>query len=177
MDGDPGVESEVDSFSLVLPLPFRVAIILVLGRMLVFHEAQGSLTSNRSMGLGSESALSLPTQDCMWTDDCVRSDQLTCLGRSGAHSLSSTSYSTPHVAPPLNVSIGNLRYRPISCISPALLDHYSRQSGQGLGLSVDTAALPHLPRREHCHSFASPLSIRPITIRGDSEAHKYRQNS
>jgi hypothetical protein len=31
MDGDPGVESEVDSFSLVLPLPFRVAIILVLG--------------------------------------------------------------------------------------------------------------------------------------------------
>jgi len=31
MDGDPSVEPEVDSFSLVLPLPYRVAIILVCG--------------------------------------------------------------------------------------------------------------------------------------------------
>lgn len=31
MDGDPAVEPEVDSFSLVLPLPYRVAIIIVLG--------------------------------------------------------------------------------------------------------------------------------------------------
>ena len=33
MDGDPGVEPEVDAFSLVLPLPFRVGIILVLGML------------------------------------------------------------------------------------------------------------------------------------------------
>ena len=31
MDGDPGVESELDSFSRILPLPYRVAIILVCG--------------------------------------------------------------------------------------------------------------------------------------------------
>ncbi|KIX09545.1 uncharacterized protein Z518_00625 [Rhinocladiella mackenziei CBS 650.93] len=31
MDGDPAVEPEVDSFSLVLPLPYRVAIIIVFG--------------------------------------------------------------------------------------------------------------------------------------------------
>jgi hypothetical protein len=31
MDGDPAVEPELDSFSLVLPLPYRVAIIIVLG--------------------------------------------------------------------------------------------------------------------------------------------------
>jgi len=31
MDGDPAVEPEVDSFSLALPLPYRVAIITVLG--------------------------------------------------------------------------------------------------------------------------------------------------
>lgn len=31
MDGDPSVEPEVDSFSQVLPLPYRVAIIIVLG--------------------------------------------------------------------------------------------------------------------------------------------------
>ncbi|KAK5170813.1 hypothetical protein LTR04_003241 [Oleoguttula sp. CCFEE 6159] len=32
MDGDPAVEPELDSFSLFLPLPYRVAFILVLGR-------------------------------------------------------------------------------------------------------------------------------------------------
>ena len=31
MDGDPAVEPEVDLFSLVLPLPYRIAIILVFG--------------------------------------------------------------------------------------------------------------------------------------------------
>ncbi|KAI9739559.1 MAG: protein-ER retention protein [Cirrosporium novae-zelandiae] len=31
MDGDPAVEPELDSFSVVLPLPYRVALILVLG--------------------------------------------------------------------------------------------------------------------------------------------------
>lgn len=32
MDGDPSVEPELDSFSLFLPLPYRVALIIVLGR-------------------------------------------------------------------------------------------------------------------------------------------------
>lgn len=31
MDGDPAVEPELDTFSLILPLPYRVAVILVLG--------------------------------------------------------------------------------------------------------------------------------------------------
>ena len=31
MDGDPTVERELDTFSLILPLPYRVAIIIVLG--------------------------------------------------------------------------------------------------------------------------------------------------
>jgi len=39
MDGDVGVEPEVDSFSLVLPLPYRVAIIVVLGMPPAGHPA------------------------------------------------------------------------------------------------------------------------------------------
>lgn len=31
MDGDPAVESELDTFSLLLPLPYRIAVIFVLG--------------------------------------------------------------------------------------------------------------------------------------------------
>lgn len=35
MDGDPAIEPELDTFSLYLPLPYRVAFILVLGTMLI----------------------------------------------------------------------------------------------------------------------------------------------
>ena len=31
MDGDPAVEPELDTFSLILPLPYRIAVIVVLG--------------------------------------------------------------------------------------------------------------------------------------------------
>jgi hypothetical protein len=31
MDGDPAVEPELDSFSLTIPLPYRVALTVVLG--------------------------------------------------------------------------------------------------------------------------------------------------
>lgn len=31
MDGDPAVEPELDAFSLILPLPYRIAVIFVLG--------------------------------------------------------------------------------------------------------------------------------------------------
>ena len=34
MDGDPAVEPELDTFSLILPLPYRVAVILVLGMVI-----------------------------------------------------------------------------------------------------------------------------------------------
>lgn len=34
MDGDPGVEPVLDGFSQILPLPYRVAIILVAGEAL-----------------------------------------------------------------------------------------------------------------------------------------------
>lgn len=32
MDGDPAVEPELDAFSLILPLPYRIAVIVVLGK-------------------------------------------------------------------------------------------------------------------------------------------------
>ena len=37
MDGDPAVEPELDTFSLILPLPYRVAVIFVLGNSHSFH--------------------------------------------------------------------------------------------------------------------------------------------
>lgn len=38
MDGDPEAELELDGFTLILPLPYRVAIILVAGKMSGCHD-------------------------------------------------------------------------------------------------------------------------------------------
>ena len=37
MDEDPAVEPELDAFSLILPLPYRIAVIFVLGNSHAFH--------------------------------------------------------------------------------------------------------------------------------------------
>ena len=57
MDGDPAVEPELDTFSLILPLPYRVALILVLGRPASFPASllcanQDSLTMEQAFGHG-----------------------------------------------------------------------------------------------------------------------------
>lgn len=59
MDGDPGVEPELDSLSLTLPLPYRVALVTVLGMPSPFYLfLLYILTGNRSLGVGRESAVS-----------------------------------------------------------------------------------------------------------------------
>lgn len=55
MDGDPAVESELDGFSRVLPLPYRVALIIVLG-MQTTAGLFGDLLltfNRRHLGMGS----------------------------------------------------------------------------------------------------------------------------
>lgn len=47
MDGDPAVESELDSFSLTFPLPYRVAFIVVLG---TWHSGHATSPSPFSLG-------------------------------------------------------------------------------------------------------------------------------
>ena len=63
MDGDPGVESEVDSFSLFLPLPYRVAIILVSGWCASWERRAHLADTIRHMGMGIQSSISPPRQD------------------------------------------------------------------------------------------------------------------
>jgi hypothetical protein len=43
MDGDPAVEPELDGFSRVLPLPYRVALIIVLGTYSALNTSHGYL--------------------------------------------------------------------------------------------------------------------------------------
>lgn len=41
MDFNPGEEPQLDAFSLTLPLPYRVAIIVVFGKATCFMEGDG----------------------------------------------------------------------------------------------------------------------------------------
>jgi len=71
MDGDPAVEPELDTFSLYLPLPYRVAFVLVLGiyrpyygRPIVsFRSGVSTDNFRRHLGLGSEPSLPFSSQD------------------------------------------------------------------------------------------------------------------
>jgi hypothetical protein len=78
MDGDPAVEPALDAFSRVLPLPYRVALIIVLGTV---HSAIMSqswmlwtllIILRRRLGLGREPPLSPSNQDRMLTS-CLTS--------------------------------------------------------------------------------------------------------
>jgi len=62
MDGDPAVEPELDTFSLFLPLPYRVAIVLVLGTSLA-EALKFVLTPGRRLGVGAQPTLSFNSQD------------------------------------------------------------------------------------------------------------------
>ena len=61
MDGDPAVEPELDTFSLILPLPYRIAVILVLGMADVdgnpYHLQDSADISSRCLGMGLQSSL------------------------------------------------------------------------------------------------------------------------
>lgn len=59
MEGDPAVEPQLDSFSLTLPLPYRVALIVVLGLASYSSFLVRRLIICRSLGMGRKSTLSV----------------------------------------------------------------------------------------------------------------------
>lgn len=71
MDGDPSVEPELDSFSLFLPLPYRVALIIVLGTDSCPIARTAMLTGPRRLGMGCQSSLSKLDQDSRSTKNCL----------------------------------------------------------------------------------------------------------
>lgn len=55
MDGDPAVEPELDSFSLTLPLPYRVALVVVLGTFSSWILDRGLYTDHiKAFGHGAQ---------------------------------------------------------------------------------------------------------------------------
>jgi hypothetical protein len=64
MDGDAGIEVEVDRFNRILPLPYRVAILLVAGKLYDFRAFETNSELGRRLGLGREPSLPRPRPNC-----------------------------------------------------------------------------------------------------------------
>ena len=65
MDGDPAVEPELDAFSLILPLPYRIAVIIILGNSRLTYPFKLPVLNSRArnMGVGRQSAMPFYPQD------------------------------------------------------------------------------------------------------------------
>ncbi len=64
MDGDPEVEKALGAFSKILPLPYRVAIILVTGKIRGCRGVEEITESGRHLGLGNQPSLSTSCSNC-----------------------------------------------------------------------------------------------------------------
>lgn len=171
MDGDPAVEPELDGFSRVLPLPYRVALIIVLGtyvRLLLAPCAAAAsrvpseLTcDHRHMGMGPQPALPLPNPH----------------RRPLAHPLPLALLTTPPPAPSLLLPHRNLPLHPPRPLAPSILDPHKRQPDRHCSMGNPTEPLP--PRPRHRLHRAPPLRLarRTQPHPRNLKTHKHRRHS
>ena len=140
MDGDPAVESELDGFSRVLPLPYRVALIIVLG-MQTTAGLFGDLLltfNRRHLGMGSQPPLSLPDPHrCPLT-----------------HSLSFALLAAPPPAPPLLLPHRDFSLHPARALAAPILDPYTRQPKRHCGLGNPAKPIPSSTGSRFCSAAA-----------------------
>jgi hypothetical protein len=167
MDGDPAVEPALDGFSRILPLPYRVALIIVLGTRLApkppyspttFHMAKSLTPPHRHLGMGPQPALSVSHKN----------------RRPVPHPLPEPCLTTPPLAPPLLLSHRNLPLHPPRALPPALLDRHSRQPTKCSKLA--NPAQPLSPRsRNRLHSAHTIcLAQRTQPHARNPQAHQHR---
>lgn len=140
MDGDPAVEPEIDGFSRVLPLPYRVALIIVLGTTIsyppqttssLFYPSRITLTPpHRHLGLGSQLALPLPYKNRRPESNPLPEPQLT-----------PPPFPSPLLLPHRNLSLYTTR-----ALAPPVLGPYKRIPKGHRGLGNPPELVPPCPR-------------------------------
>jgi hypothetical protein len=135
MDGDPAVEPTLDGFSRILPLPYRVALIIVLGTATTpspFSASPKTHTlDSRHMGMGPQPPLPLPHKN----------------RRPESDPLSIALLATPPLAPPLMLPHRNLPLDSALALAPALLGTDERVPARYCRLADSPKPIPRRPRR------------------------------
>lgn len=141
MEEDSAGEPSLDRFSLLLPLPYRVSLILVLGSASRCAEpcAGPQLTSYRCLGMGCQPSVPLLSEDC--THGLLSSSSWMLMLRTGcacSHSLPSPSLVGCSVSLSCYLPPCDPPYRVPSGFDSDLLDTHSRSAG----LSPNARASP-----------------------------------
>jgi hypothetical protein len=129
MDGDPAVEPEIDGFSRVLPLPYRVALIIVLGTQAFMLPALNCFTNSkphRHMGMGPKSPLPHSHKD----------------RRPKSNPLPGPYLAPPYTAPPLLLPYRNLPLHPARAFAVPVLDSYTWQPCRHCRLGNPSKSIP-----------------------------------
>lgn len=155
MDGDPAVEPEVDSFSLFLPLPYRVAFITVLGIW--------------AWGLNLH---------YLHLVRIVRSPRLVlaltdCIGCSRPHTIPCPLGSTVVQPSSRDLSAGNTPDSPSSRIDSALLARNTRRQACCAIVADSPTVVPLVPHVMLPHSGQAHVAIRPSTLSLDAEKDQF----
>ncbi|EFY85820.1 protein-ER retention protein (Erd1), putative [Metarhizium acridum CQMa 102] len=166
MDGDPAVEPELDAFSLVFPLPYRVGFIATLGQFLVsrperasesYKELNQTKTPSR-LGMGPQPALLVPGQS----------------RRPGVDTLPGPLLAAPHTAPLLDVPPRDRPLGPLRRVHGALLAVHAGGGVARNRLRLDTHDVPRRHRRRLPGPAEEPAQRREAAVPRDAEARQRR---
>lgn len=177
MDGDPAVEPLLDTFSRILPLPYRVALIIVLGKSSPIASIPSSYSSHaevpktqkksltrkhhRYMGLGPKPALPLPHKN----------------RRPSSNPLPIAQLAYPPLPPPLLLPHRHLPNPPPPHLPPLLLGRNLRlRPLLHPPLVPPPKPLPTPPSRRFHRAAPLPQSLRPLPHFIDPQAHKHRRH-
>jgi hypothetical protein len=176
MDGDPGVEPELDAFSLILPLPYRVAIILVAGEPSCADAValKKLLTSAGVWAWG----LNLQYLDFVRIVRRLHSDGCAALtfvlGCSCAYKIPFSPDFTPCLSPRLNLPLCRFPHRTPALLIVTLLDDNAWFFSCCGILGVPTGALPTFPGALLCTTLSTTVTQRKISLPVHTKASQHR---
>lgn len=155
MDGDPAIEPELDGFTRILPLPYRVAIIIVFGALLCI-DILSAFTNPllRNLGLGPQPALPLPDQDRRPLSDPI----------------SISLVSTSSTAPPVYIPSRDLPQHPSSGLASLVLDYHSWRLKTHQVVGAPAEPIPPGAGSRICSSSQLPLALRTVADTGNIKA-------
>lgn len=146
MDGDPAVEPELDSFSRTLPLPYRVALIVVLGTYLIsFSSLPISNCLTQVFGHGAQIFIICLKFKLFVPFPTPITYSNMCTGRPNTNPLSFSPPPLRSSSPPLHLSTRLSPHSPSRPLPPALLDPLPSEPNTSNLLRLPPTHLPLLP--------------------------------
>lgn len=131
----------------------------------------------RILGLGSQSALLVPIEDCQWTteetgnESCANGMDVGC---AGFNSIPCTTISRPKTSLCLSISPGDAVDDSTGSFPSPFLDSYTWLYRSGQVVGMDPSDLLHCLPGHPRSAVPSSLSFRSLSIPHDAEAHQYR---